>query len=747
MKIRVTLIGALLPILCFGMGPQRIAEHPSNATVYEGATTIFKCRVENQNGPVQWLRNGFGLGSDRDLVMFPKYEMIGSPARGEYNLKIINITTLESGSYECQVTAPDSSYLYRSTSNMAFLDVLVVPHDPVIQSTETNARTQHKNIKGNEGSFVETTCISTHAMPEPIINWAITKDENMRNIVSWIGEDISDVMLNRYHINSTMVYRNATELKLIEGDRFEYLSSSNKIRFQLDSKFDGFYLTCIVTHQTYEHPKTASLSLDINYKPKVHLFVSEISTLKENGEAYLTCDVSSKPPANKEIKWFQKGELISHAAGKNLLIEKLHQEDHMSEYACVATNQLGQGQGELTLNIEFAPTISSPVQTTIVDVDQDVVFVCEATGNPMPSLVWKKVGNEQVLGVGPTYSLKNIQKWQDGSYECTATSHGFKPAKIVHHAFVKGLLEIRANESVIEATGETAEIVCEIKGYPKPKTITWISESGENILAGQPNKRMVVKETDQYDGMVSKLTIRDIMPTDFGYYNCTANNDMGRVSTLIALKQKGFLQNMMTYANSATKEDFVIIIVVVFVVLVGLCTLLSIYYSCTKKVNPKTRALFKHENSKHRGEFEVQCSPIDDVHFATEDLLSSKNDSPASSAALVYNRDYQAISQNNPDMDFITVNNNYSNPMYQDSYHSPTNFDGYNGTSATSTFTPNGRNTPLGRNNQTMVNGIITLDPLREIVTPDNESGTLLLNSTDETIVRESPVSRLSTHV
>lgn len=41
-----------------------------------------------QKGAVQWMKNGFGLGTDRALKFFPRYSMVGSAANGEYNLRV-----------------------------------------------------------------------------------------------------------------------------------------------------------------------------------------------------------------------------------------------------------------------------------------------------------------------------------------------------------------------------------------------------------------------------------------------------------------------------------------------------------------------------------------------------------------------------------------------------------------------------------------------------------------------------------
>lgn len=44
---------------------------------------ILSCTVQDKAGPLQWTRNGFGLGEERDLPGYPRYSMIGSDELGE----------------------------------------------------------------------------------------------------------------------------------------------------------------------------------------------------------------------------------------------------------------------------------------------------------------------------------------------------------------------------------------------------------------------------------------------------------------------------------------------------------------------------------------------------------------------------------------------------------------------------------------------------------------------------------------
>lgn len=40
------------------------------------------------------MKNGFGLGTNRELPFFPRYTMVGSVSNGEYNLKVRQLLVL-----------------------------------------------------------------------------------------------------------------------------------------------------------------------------------------------------------------------------------------------------------------------------------------------------------------------------------------------------------------------------------------------------------------------------------------------------------------------------------------------------------------------------------------------------------------------------------------------------------------------------------------------------------------------------
>ena len=70
---------------------QRFLREPPDQTAGVGEHVTLPCRVENKMGNLQWTRDDFGLGLNRNLKGFDRYRMSGSDEEGDYNLDIDNV--------------------------------------------------------------------------------------------------------------------------------------------------------------------------------------------------------------------------------------------------------------------------------------------------------------------------------------------------------------------------------------------------------------------------------------------------------------------------------------------------------------------------------------------------------------------------------------------------------------------------------------------------------------------------------
>lgn len=88
-------------------GQQSFSSEPEDYVVREGDDVRLSCVVQDKVGTLQWTRDGFGLGTSRDLSGFSRYQMIGVEEDGEWHLMISNVTLEDDAEYQCQVGATD----------------------------------------------------------------------------------------------------------------------------------------------------------------------------------------------------------------------------------------------------------------------------------------------------------------------------------------------------------------------------------------------------------------------------------------------------------------------------------------------------------------------------------------------------------------------------------------------------------------------------------------------------------------
>ena len=136
-------------------GDQKFALEPQDRTAIVGETIIMACRVVSKKGNLQWSRDGFGLGTDRELKGYPRYTMTGNDDEGDYSLQIRNVNLEDDSTFQCQVGAAEGYKAIKSRE--AQLTVYFPPDPPKIVGGETLS-----TIAGNE---VELTCESAGGKP------------------------------------------------------------------------------------------------------------------------------------------------------------------------------------------------------------------------------------------------------------------------------------------------------------------------------------------------------------------------------------------------------------------------------------------------------------------------------------------------------------------------------------------------------------------------------------------------------
>uniref|UniRef100_A0AC34F7N3 Ig-like domain-containing protein n=1 Tax=Panagrolaimus sp. ES5 TaxID=591445 RepID=A0AC34F7N3_9BILA len=652
--------------------------------------SYFRLKSE---GAVQWLKNGFGLGSTRDLPLYKRYSMIGRSSLGEYHLQIENSTFDDEAQYECHIeeTATSAS----QTSAAASLKIISEPEPPKILTNKTK-------ISLEEGQNIDLTCEARNGRPAPQLAWVILENRDSTKVLHWLGNSSIILKNTNLHGNEEETPYNVA----IRNDNKPLASGletvTSRISFPISKLDDQGHIACIATHPTYSTShKTASLPLDVLYAPNVEIKLDETrSSLEEGGQVVLTCHVEAKPLENLRIYWTKNDKPLEPSGPQTAIVRNIRMEDNEHKVICHAENAVGKGEAVYKLDIHYGPRIMTTSQTKAVQRGEPVTFICEATGNPKPTIYWRHKNSDQLVGQGNKLTLDSVNPSQVGEYECVASVQGFEDARMKNVLHLKGPPIIEFTDSLIEHDKSKVVMTCKVRGKPFPKNIMWI-HNGQLINFGASKGRMQAQEKHQEYGMESKLTIFRVSENDYGIYNCSATNEYGSDSMIAELKELTLIEQMVHYGGDDPSD------------------------------------------------VTVRCEALDGVQFFGADVYSAEG---LDNVDLITSKDYISVPQNNPDLDYLPPPNviYQTSPGYAPHPHDYASSDnsirydqGYN------SFLPhhmgNGHVVDLyGNSYLKHSNNGGQLETLAEVATPDTESGTPLLVPGES---HDRTVSQMSTHV
>ncbi|KAG1932464.1 myelin-associated glycoprotein [Pimephales promelas] len=162
-------------------------------------------------------------------------------------------------------------------------------------------------------------------------------------------------------------------------------SGQNLTISNTDPTHSGRY---VCTAQNEHGTQNASVMLDFQYAPKnTSAHVTGSGFVVEGRSVTLSCSSDANPPV-LNYTWYRDTEepLKPVQSGQNLTISNTDP-THSGRYVCTAQNEHGTQNASVTLNVQFAPKISSFCKSSVI------TCVCEAHGNPSPKLEWHLSGN------------------------------------------------------------------------------------------------------------------------------------------------------------------------------------------------------------------------------------------------------------------------------------------------------------------------------------------------------------------
>ncbi|KAL9952579.1 hypothetical protein ACROYT_G039849 [Oculina patagonica] len=149
--------------------------------------------------------------------------------------------------------------------------------------------------------------------------------------------------------------------------------------------------------------------------------------VNETDTASFQCEVEGNP--EPKVTWLKQNSSL--LAGKQVVLSRggLMITDVMSQdegmYTCVARNILGEMTSSAMLSVQVGAVITRKPSSVIVEEGQNVNLICQATGQPTPTVTWRKafsqlLPKEKTSVVDGKLTIRTIAKSDGGTYACSA---------------------------------------------------------------------------------------------------------------------------------------------------------------------------------------------------------------------------------------------------------------------------------------------------------------------------------------
>nr|XP_057935985.1 kin of IRRE-like protein 3 isoform X9 [Doryrhamphus excisus] len=500
------ILRVLLILRIFGYGAEAMfSQQPQDLVVVAGQPVTLPCSIPGYHGVVLWIKDGLALGVGRDLSGYPRYTVIGDHGSGEHHLRIQRVELMDDAVFECQAVQA------AMRSRPARLTVLVPPEDPIISGGPV--------VSLRAGDPLNLTCHADNAKPAASIIW-------IRN-----GEVLNGAMYSKVSLETLLRDgRRETTVSTL------YLSPSN-----IET---GQQIICKASNKAVPNGKESSVTIDIQHLPLVNLSVEPQPVLEGNLVRF-HCSAKANPPVTL-YRWAKGGSIIKEVSGDTY--EVIVDHSFFTEpVSCEVTNQLGSTNVSRNVDVYFGPRMAAEPQSLQVDLGSDAVFNCAWTGNPSLTIVWMKRGSGVVLSNENLLTLKSVRQEDAGKYVCRAVVPRVGAGEKEVSLTVNGPPTISSTQTQQALHGEKGQIKCFIRSTPPPDRIAWSWK--ETVLESGTSGRYTVETVTTEEGVISTLTMSNIVPADFQtIYNCTAWNSFGSDTEIIRLKEQGGSQESLPVA-------------------------------------------------------------------------------------------------------------------------------------------------------------------------------------------------------
>ncbi|GFO22622.1 leucine-rich repeats and immunoglobulin domains protein 1, partial [Plakobranchus ocellatus] len=204
------------------------------------------------------------------------------------------------------------------------------------------------------------------------------------------------------------------------------------------------------------------------------------------------------------------------------------QDSAEGSYQCVVSNDFGRAYSERAhITVYVYPVFTEEPTDVTVKAGKNAELKCAATGQPMPTISWKKDGGDNF----PAARERRMQVYPDDSHfyilSVQAADQGVYTCKAENDA---GTVTSNATVTVLETPdfvqpmkrkkstrkGDTSVLQCMASGSPQPK-LSWLKD-GKSLV-------MTPRHFFTVDSQI--LVIVETQWSDAGVYSCRISNSLG----------------------------------------------------------------------------------------------------------------------------------------------------------------------------------------------------------------------------
>ncbi|CAH1797609.1 unnamed protein product [Owenia fusiformis] len=503
----------VLVLLSQNINAQTWTDKPAATSVKIGLSVTLPCGVTPAPTKIVWLR--YVGGSSQ--ILFIDSSSFDSPARYSLDgtsLKITGVTMDDDTDFQCQASY-DSTILQERFP----LTVLVVPDVPVI--------TQSPSTVLQEGDNVELTCSTSNGNPIPVMTWR-------RN-----GEILP-------------------EGEVINASVKQGTSTHRITRTVTKEDHDATFDCDVINEANKDGPeKKSERILAVQYKPYLSLGSFNPLQVIEGDDVTITCSIDANPTATS-IRWEKDGTPLGETS--NVISRPSASSGESGNYTCIATNALAETQASVHLDIQYAPKLTTALDTYTIDEGQNLNVYCNIDANPAETtLYWKHLSSLTTFQ-SHILSLPGISRAQEGTYQCISesvlTPSGGQMTSVTSTKDITVIVQYLPGQAVVDPVEDV------IKG----NSVTLSCSTSDR---GVPEGDFVWQREDASPGALplhigATYTIAATSISNNGRYVCTVKNDVGQGpsgSVLLTVNElPRWLQNIpplpQTKTINVSESDF-----------------------------------------------------------------------------------------------------------------------------------------------------------------------------------------------